>query len=140
MNIETLVFIFILVETIQMAGILYNTHKTNKLIDGLMNDPAVGGKVLSEGIHGFIEALQSDPKKQEYFFGLMASIGNAAIQGIRGGPGGTPPKPVKLKGWMKLFEPFINNPEVQGMVADKVAGFVKNTGEAGVKEAVGGWQ
>jgi hypothetical protein len=139
MNIETLVFIFILVETIQMAGILYNTHKTNKLIDGLMNDPAVGGKVLSEGIHGFIEALQSDPKKQEYFFGLMASIGNAAVQGIRG-KGGVAPKPVKLSGWMKLFEPFINNPDVQGMVADKVAGFVAKTGEAGAEQAVSGWQ
>jgi hypothetical protein len=91
-------------------------------------------------MHGFIMELHEDPKKQEAFFGLMAAIGNAAVQGIRGGPGGVAPKPVKLKGWMKLFEPFINNPEVQGMVADKVAGFVKSTGEAGVEQAVSGWQ
>jgi len=135
--LEIVLTCLVIGEFLQMAGVLYNTRKTNRLIQDLTDDPRIGGRILSNGFHGFILELQKDPAKQEAFFGLMALMGNAALQGVRGG--GAAPKPVKLKGFAKILEPFINNPDVQGMVADKIAGFVAKTGEAGVKEATGGW-
>lgn len=136
MDVETLVFVFILVESVQMAGILWNTRQTNKLIRGLMEDPSIGGSVLSNGLHGFIQELAKSKEKQEAFFGLVQIMGQAALEGVRGS---TAVKPVKLKGWAKIFEPLVNSPEVQGMIAEKLGETLKKTGEAGVEQATKGW-
>lgn len=95
MNVETLMIIFIIVEAVQMFGILWNTRKTNQLIRDLMSDPAVGGAILSEGVHGFIKALVDDEEKQKTFFGFIRvctlnaveTLKHPAVEGITGQSG-----------------------------------------------------
>lgn len=138
MTTEQLFLIFIIVEMIQMFLLVISSWRTQKDINRLVSDPEFGGNILSNGVHGFIRELSKDKEKQEAFFGLIQIMGQAALEGVRGS---TAVKPVKLKGWAKIFEPLVNSPDVQGMIAEKLAGTIKNVGEKGAEKAAeqSGW-
>lgn len=137
---EHFIYMLLLEGGIFLLGILIvhmGQRKQTKLIEKIVYNPEYAAAVADNMFWGFMKGLKEDPVKEEVFFAVIAKLGNAAIQGIRNG--GAAPKPVKLKGLARILEPFINNPDIQGMVADKVAGFVAKTGEAGAKQAVEGW-
>ena len=134
MSIEQLMILFILIEMFQVFFILVQLIATRRQLNQIMEDPAYAGLIFSNAIHGFIGELVSDEDKQKNFFGLMQIIGQNIMAGATGG--GPAGKPVKLKGWAKVLEPFVNNPQVQGVVAQKLGETLSNAGKKGVEKAV----
>ena len=119
-------FIFIIAE-------LWQVYALRKTVDRAVSDPEFAGIVFSNAIHGFIGELAKDEEKQQNFFGVMQIIGQNIMAGATGG--GAPNKPVKLKGMARILEPFINSPQLHGMVMEKVGQGIANTGKKGVEKA-----
>lgn len=130
--LEWLLTVLVIIELIEMTSLAWSSRKTQKDIEALVHDPNFGGSILSNGVHGFIKALAEDKEKQQAFFGLIQIMGQAALEGARGSAA---VKPVKLKGWAKIFEPLVNSPEIQQMAAEKLGSMMKTAGEAGAKKA-----
>lgn len=119
--------IMTIIQTIEMYLLIHTHKETNAILEN-------PGPMVAEGIHGYLQELISDPKMQEEFFTFVAICGKNMWQGI-GATDGAEVKPVKLKGHMKMFEPIVNNPKIQEMVAQKIASSIQKTGEAGIARA-----
>lgn len=142
MSVESLMIMFILIEMFQVFFILIQVYQSKKMLTEILTQPEFAGAILSNAVYGFLDSLRADPKKQESFFGALSVMGSAMAQGAMNG-GGTPCKPVKLRGFAKVFEPFINNPQIQGMIGQRLGQFLDKTGRAGVDKAaesvIEGW-
>jgi len=114
-----------IIQCIEMYLLLRSTRNTNEIL----SNPTIIVK-------DFLENLVEDKDVQKAFFEFVAVCGSAMMQGMQGNPAGAPAKPVKLKGMAKLLEPFINNQQVQGMIADKIGQTLQKAGTAGAKRAV----
>jgi hypothetical protein len=127
-----MVFLEALIFFIGIFIMWYQSRKQYVLIDSIINNPEYAATIMTNLITGLVRNLKEDKGLQEDFWGLVQTIGAAIIQGVRGG--GELAKPVKLKGFARIFEPFINNPQVQDMVAGKIGQVMENAGKAGAKK------
>lgn len=120
-----------LIQCIEMWILVHNQRETNRIL----SQPG-------DIIKNLIIQLQEDKDFQQNFWGLIQACGASIIQGIRGG-GGELPKPVKLKGFARIFEPFVNNPDIQSMVADgiqrRLGTVLEETGKKAAEKATEGW-
>lgn len=114
-----------IIQCLEMYLLLRSSRDTNEKLDNL-------GHLMSDGVHQWIADLAQDKEKQEAFFGLIQIMGQAALEGVRGATAG---KPVKLRGWAKVFEPLVNSPEIQAMIAERLGQTIQATGKAGAKAA-----
>jgi len=110
---------------------MYLLVRTHRQTNAILENP---GPMVADGIHGYLTELIEDPKMQEEFFSFVAICGKNMWQGVGATDAGDI-KPVKLKGRMKMFEPIVNNPKIQEMVAQKIAATIQATGEAGISNA-----
>lgn len=142
MSIESLMIAFILIEMFQVFFILVQVAQSKRMLENVLSEPEFAGAILSNAVYGFLEDLSKDEKKQRAFFGALSVMGSAMAQGAMGG-GGVPSKPVKLSGFGKILEPFINSPQIQGMIGKRLGEFLDKTGKAGAEKAadkvIEGW-
>jgi len=120
-----ILLVMTIIQTFEIFFLLKTSARTNEILE---NPTLI--------IQTFLDNLVKDKDVQKSFFEFVAVCGSAMMQGMQGNPAGTPPKPVKLRGMAKLLEPFINNQQVQGMIADKIGQTLQKAGTAGAKRAV----
>lgn len=140
MTIEQLMILFILIEIFQVFFILVQVYLTRQEMKKIMYQPEYAGAILSNALHGFLLQLNEDSKEGESrrtnFYGFMRILGQNIIAGVTGNNPGEPMKPVKLKGGMKVFEPFVNDPNIRGHIVNEFFNKLKRKGEKKAVEVI----
>lgn len=82
MNDTTLILLMGMVyavgEAIQLIYMAYQQKRTADLIDGILNDKELGGRIMTNALVGLSESLQDDEQSRAAVYSLMANLGNAA--------------------------------------------------------------
>ena len=139
MEIETLMVLFICVEAAQMAGILYNTRKTNQLINDLLTNPDVGGAVLANGAVGMANHLKANPEAQQAFGELVVWMGSCVSGAVSQGIKNNMPKMPKIKSPMDLLGMLWQSPQIQKAVEKKVGDMAGGLAEDAAEAVTTGW-
>ena len=129
--------LFAIVESIQMAFLVYNSRETNKLIHSLIHDPDIAGKVILSALFGFMSSIQQDKEKERVFFSFintMAVNGAMSIKQYMYGKGQETPLWKKSDPVGSFFNMF------GGTLKEKFMGAGEKAVEKAADKAVEVWE
>lgn len=81
-TLEVVLFLLVIVESVQVSAMLWNIVKMRKQVDRIVSDPEFMGKVLSSMLFGFMERVKKNPEDADKLFGFIAVAGQAAFDGV----------------------------------------------------------
>lgn len=88
MILETILFIFVIIEAWQLRQLILTNRNTNSLIKDLTTNPKIAGAILLNGIYGLSRGLKTNKAYQEEVSTLVKSMGEIIIDNFEiDGPG-----------------------------------------------------
>jgi hypothetical protein len=135
---ELLVFIFVIIETLQVFFLLRNNRKLKTLVEQIITDEEYAAAVATNMLFGFMEEVHENKEKQEMFFGFLNTCAISAYASIMQRLDQLPvaTKEAALKGLPKGLKSVIKTADAIGI---DIKGLVKGKAQEAVEEVTTGW-